>query len=79
MIFQIVFYLLYAIFNYFMLKTQVKIVHRSSDLRDCSLWGSSVHGILQARVLEWVAISDDMILNIENTIKNIKKTIRNKK
>ena len=24
---------------------------------DCSLWGSSVHGIFQARVLEWVAIS----------------------
>ena len=25
---------------------------------DCSLPGSSVHGILQARILEWVAISD---------------------
>ena len=25
--------------------------------RDCSLPGSSVHGILQARILEWVAIS----------------------
>ena len=24
---------------------------------DCSLWGSSIHGIFQARVLEWVAIS----------------------
>ena len=24
---------------------------------DCSLQGSSVHGILQARILEWVAIS----------------------
>ena len=24
---------------------------------DCNLPGSSVHGILQARVLEWVAIS----------------------
>ena len=24
---------------------------------DCSLQGSSIHGILQARVLEWVAIS----------------------
>ena len=24
---------------------------------DCSLRGSSLHGILQARVLEWVAIS----------------------
>jgi len=24
---------------------------------DCSLSGSSVHGILQARILEWIAIS----------------------
>ena len=28
-----------------------------SDPIDCSLPGSSVHGILQARVLEWVAIA----------------------
>ena len=28
-----------------------------SDLVDCSLTGFSVHGILQARVLRWVAIS----------------------
>ena len=27
------------------------------DPMDCSLPGSSLHGILQARVLEWVAIS----------------------
>ena len=27
------------------------------DAMDCSLSGSSVHGILQARILEWVAIS----------------------
>ena len=27
------------------------------DTVDCSLPGSSVHGILQARILEWVAIS----------------------
>ena len=26
------------------------------DLVDCSLPGSSVHGILQARILEWVAL-----------------------
>ena len=26
------------------------------DPKDCSLPGSSVHGILQARILEWVAI-----------------------
>ena len=28
-----------------------------SDPTDCSLPGSSIHGIFQARVLEWVAIS----------------------
>ena len=28
-----------------------------SDPMDCSLPGSSVHGIYQARVLEWVAIA----------------------
>ena len=28
-----------------------------SDLMDCNLPGSSVHGIFQARVLEWVAIA----------------------
>ena len=27
-----------------------------SDPMDCSLPGSSVHGIFQARVMEWVAI-----------------------
>ena len=27
-----------------------------SDLMDCSLPGSSIHGIFQARVLEWGAI-----------------------
>ena len=27
------------------------------DSTDCSLPGSSVHGILQARILQWVAIS----------------------
>ena len=27
------------------------------DTMDCSLPGSSVHGLLQARILEWVAIS----------------------
>ena len=32
-----------------------------SNPMDCSLPGSSVHGILQARILEWVAISFSMI------------------
>ena len=29
----------------------------SNDAMDCSLPGSSVHGISQARILEWFAIS----------------------
>ena len=29
------------------------------DPMDCSLPGSSIHGILQARVLEWGAMADD--------------------
>ena len=28
-----------------------------SPWMDCVLWGPSIHGILQARILEWVAIS----------------------
>ena len=30
------------------------------DTMDCSLPGSSVHGISQAKILEWVAISFSM-------------------
>ena len=30
---------------------------RLCNAMDCGLQGSSVHGILQARILEWVAIS----------------------
>ena len=33
-----------------------------SDPMDCSLPGSSVHGIFQARVLEWVAIAFSFVL-----------------
>ena len=36
---------------------------RLSDLRDCSPPGSSIHGIFQARVLEWgaIAFSDNFL------------------
>ena len=42
-------------------KVKVKVLVAQScltlcDPTDCSLPGSSVHGILQARILEWVAI-----------------------
>ena len=40
-------------------KSEVKTLSRVrlSDPMDCSLPGSSVHGIFQARVLEWGAIA----------------------
>ena len=40
-------------------KVKVKSLSRAglSDPVDCSLPGSAVHGILQARTLEWAAIS----------------------
>ena len=36
-----------------------------SDPMDCSLPGSSVHGIFQARVLEWGAIAFSTGFNLE--------------
>ena len=39
------------------MKVKVKSCPTPCDPMDCSLPGSSLHGILQARVLEWVAIS----------------------
>ena len=46
-----------------------------SDPMDCSLPDSSVHGIFQARVLEWVAIAFstnnyDTIINMTNFNRN---------
>ena len=43
------------------------------DPMDCSLPGSSIHGIFQARVLEWgaiafSAITDDILLEVEISI-----------
>ena len=38
-----------------------------SDPMDCSLPGSSVHGIFQARVLEWVAIA---FSNLDSILKS---------
>ena len=42
-----------------------------SDPMDCSLPGSSVHGIFQARVLEWgaIAFSREAILDLSNAAK----------
>ena len=38
------------------------------DPMDCSLPGSSVHGIFQARVLEWVAIAFSLIRSKMNGV-----------
>ena len=35
-----------------------------SDPMDCNLPGSSIHGIFQARVLEWVAIAFYYVINL---------------
>ena len=46
---------------------------------DCSLPGSSVHGTLQARVLEWgaIAFSEDLYIeNYKTLMKEIKDTNR---
>ena len=40
-----------------------------SDPMDCSLPGSSIHGILQARVLEWGAIAFSMT-NLDSMFKS---------
>ena len=42
-----------------------------SNPMDCSLPGSSVHGIFQARVLEWGAIAFSI-----NKCKNVKKSVK---
>ena len=38
-------------------KSEVSVMSDSCNPTDYSLLGSSVHRILQARILEWVAIS----------------------
>ena len=47
-----------------------------SSPMDCSLPGSSIHGISQARVLEWTAIAFSILYtNNEKTEREIKETI----
>ena len=45
-----------------------------SDPMDCSLPESSIHGIFQAGVLEWVAIAFSIVMHI-NMLKMIDKNI----
>ena len=42
----------------------VQLCPTFSDPMDCSFPGSSVHGVFQARVLEWVAIAFSRILQV---------------
>jgi len=46
-----------------------------SNLTDCSLPGSSVHGIFQARVLEWGAI-DFSAERLRGHLKNLNSVYR---
>ena len=55
------------------MKSESEIAQSCPTLRDpmdCSLPGSSIHGILQARVLEWgaIAFSDCMYINLLFTV-----------
>jgi len=42
-----------------------------SNLMDCSLPGSSVHGIFQARVLEWGAIAFSVIFHAKKVLNGL--------
>ena len=48
--------------EHFLLFVCVLRVVSNCDPMDCSPPGSSIHGILQARILEWVAISGWVII-----------------
>ena len=47
------------------------VVSDSSDPMDCSLPGSSIHGIFQAKVLEWVAIAFSIIVLYHFVLYNV--------
>ena len=48
-----------------------------SDPMDCSLPGSSIHGIFQARVLEWGAIAFSICCCVTNEQKEAQETLSN--
>ena len=45
-----------------MSRVKVKLCPTLCDPMDCSLPGSSIHGIFQAQILEWVAISFSQVV-----------------
>ena len=49
------------------------VVSNSLQPMDCSLPGSSVHGISQARVLEWGAISATLCMTLDKSISSLQK------
>ena len=56
-------------------KVKVKSCPTLSDPMDCSLPGFSVHGIFQARVLEWGAIpfsGEGVLANTKENIRRVK-------
>ena len=59
-------------------KSESEVAHSCltfNDPMDCSLQGSSIHGIFQARVLEWGAIANDPD-NHDNVIAHLEPDIR---
>ena len=57
-------------------KSQSEVAQSCPTLRDpmdCSLTGSSVHGIFQARILEWgaIAFSDKHVKNVQIKFNNL--------
>ena len=56
------------VYNYYVVVTQSCLT--LCDPIDCSLPGSSVHGILQARTLEWVAMTFSRLYLLYGHLKN---------
>ena len=48
------------------------------DPMDCSLLGSSVHGIFQERALEWAAIVFSLLTNLDSILKSRDSTLSTK-
>ena len=46
-----------------------------SDPMDCSLPGSSIHGIFQARVLEWVAVAFSILRTVSLHFSHCQKSV----
>ena len=59
-------------------KSESEVAQSCPTLRypmDCSLPGSSVHGIFQARVLEWGAIAFSLLRGEEKRVAGVEKAV----